>query len=344
MVTRFSATEARLKADKAKKNFDELKIRNSENIKKLAKERALLKAGIDRQRYQIIDAAIDRETEILVGVVYLYQDLIKAGIGVLEVGEVKRQFDVSTNFNGYENEKEILKEQIFREFDKFITDSKNDLKEYYGSANRFHKLNYNALCGILDSYEEERYSGDNIFFSEVPKELMSKYYDHIENINRKVREYRRCKCSFSSNFYSGSENGKNLIEGEFYFGPDDESVEVLKPSYEGNIFKIKWTSEPGDKHMNQPLLSGEGLAWLSSYRGQVLIEAMFEALSDAADQGKSKIKLDFTLTIDGWYFLSDGRKLFCCIPDELVGIIERQGFIIDNTSSTDESYSIQVSW
>jgi hypothetical protein len=344
MVAIFSADEARLKAVKAKKIIDELKIKKEVSRQTLVKERAILKAGLDRQQYQIIFAAIDQKTELLVGAVYFYQDLIKAGVKVLEVGEVKNQFVSQHNIEEFDNEKEILKKQVFKEFDKFINDSKNDLKEYYGSMDRFHKLNFNAVCDALNSNEEARYSGDDIFFSEVPKFLMSKYYDNIDNINRKIREYRRCKYNSNSDVYSSSRTDDDLIEGEYYFGFDDESVDVLKPTHEGNFFKIIWTSESGDTHMNKPLVSAEGLAWLSSYRGQSLIELIFESLSSAAEQGKSIYKLDFSLSKDGWYFLYSGRKIYCCIPVELVGIIEQQSFTIDSTASTDESFSIKVSW
>jgi hypothetical protein len=124
MVTRFSASEARLKADRAKKTLGELKIRNDETKKTLAKERAILKAGFDKQQSQIIFAAIDGKKELQVDAVYLYQDLIKAGVSVLEVGKVKQQFNANNNIEDYD-EKEELKKQVLEEFDNFIDESKN---------------------------------------------------------------------------------------------------------------------------------------------------------------------------------------------------------------------------
>ena len=96
--------------------------------------------------------------------------------------------------------------------------------------------------------------------------------------------------------------------------------------------------------MNAPLLSGVGLAWLSTYRGQSLVEEVFDALSATAESGKSSAKLDFSLSKDGWYFLAGGRKIFSCMPDELVDIIARENFNIDDTVSTERAYSIKVSW
>jgi hypothetical protein len=82
--------------------------------------------------------------------------------------------------------------------------------------------------------------------------------------------------------------------------------------------------------MNAPLLSDTGLAWLSTYRGQSLVEEVFDALSAAAESGKSSTKLDFSLSKDGWYFLASERKIFSCMPDELVDIIARENFSIES--------------
>ena len=343
MVTIFSASEARLKADKAKKTLGELKIRNDETRKTLAKERAILKAGFDKQQSQIICAAIDGKTELQVDAVYLYQDLIKAGVSVLEVGQVKQQFDANNNIEEY-NEKEELKKQVLEEFDNFIDASKNDLKEYYGSLKRFHKLNYDAIYEVLNSSDGTRYSGDDIFFSDVPAYLKSKYYSRIEKINRIIREYKRCTYGVDFGFYSNSKTYDELIEGEYSFGADDEDVVVLKPTNEGNILKISWTSEAGDTHMNKPLLSADGLAWLSSYRGQSLIEEVFEALSSAASNGKATHMLEFSLVKDGWIFVSSSRKIYSCQPNQLAEIIQREGFTVQSETATLENYSIKVSW
>ena len=96
--------------------------------------------------------------------------------------------------------------------------------------------------------------------------------------------------------------------------------------------------------MNDPLLSDSGLAWLSSYRGQNLIEEIFHSLSTAAEKGKTQLKLEFSLANDGWLFVVGSKKVFCCMPDEINEIIARENFTIDDTTSTEKSYSIKVSW
>lgn len=96
--------------------------------------------------------------------------------------------------------------------------------------------------------------------------------------------------------------------------------------------------------MNDPLLSDSGLAWLATYRGQLLIEAIFESLGEAAEAGKTNLKLDFSLSKDGWYFVRGQKKIYGCMPDELVEIIEKESFTIDDTTSSQKSYSIKVNW
>ena len=135
-----------------------------------------------------------------------------------------------------------------------------------------------------------------------------------------------------------------MITGEYLFSDEDEEIDVIKQSVEGNKLKIRWATEAESTFMNYPLLSDVGLVWLSSYRGQNLIEEIFDSLSSAAEMGKTNLKLDFSLTKDGWSFAVGSRKVYCCMPDELVEIIARENFTIDDTKSTQKSYAIKVSW
>jgi hypothetical protein len=177
----------------------------------------------------------------------------------------------------------------------------------------------------------------------VPDNLKARYSSYIAKINEKIRKYRLV-VDVEAEYIDDDFDEYELITGEYFFSEDDEYFDVLLPSLESNKLKIRWSSEQGSTFMNAPLLSAEGLAWLSSYRGQSLIELVFETLSEAAEQGMSSIKLDFSLTNDGWNFLYKGRKIYCCMPDELVGIIELQNFTIDDSSSKSNSYFIKVSW
>lgn len=346
MVTRFSASEARLKAESAQKARQN-QIANEKIQRRLvAKEKALINKKYLLQRRQIISAAIEAKTEIEVDSVILFGELVSVGIQVIEVGVVKSQSSVIKNIIDV-TKCDAIKKELLSLFDKFIDDSKPDLKIYYNGFKHFHKLNYDALYDALNSnWEWSEFIGDDIFFEMVPDDVKSKFETHFSSINSKIKEFKRCNTNFIVEYDDDDVQADedNLISGEFYFSDQDNFIDILEPSIEGNFFKIKWISEVGSSFMNAPLLSDSGLAWLSTYRGQNLIESIFNALSDAAEQAKSSIKLDFSLTKDGWYFLSDGRKVYCCMPDEIVDIIEQENFTIDETLSTDNSYLIKVSW
>lgn len=330
MVTRFSASEARLKTENAQKTLEEQLLREKELKKIFAKERAFIREGFDKQRETIISAAIDGQNEIEVETIFLFRELVDVGVQVVEEGLVKKQLVVTGKVVGVDE----LKEEILQFFDMFIDAAKGDLKSYYDGFQRFHRLNYEALYEALNSHWSwSEFYGDEIYADEVPQELRDKYSDYIERINERVRAYK-----------GAFEEDDDLITGEYLFSDDDEEMDVLKPSVEGNILKIRWANEAGSTFMNDPLLSDVGLAWLSTYRGQSLVEKVFESLSSAAELGKSTLKLDFSLSKDGWYFLADGRKVFSCMPDELVAIIARENFTIDDTVSTQKSYTIKVSW
>lgn len=342
MVTRFSASEARLKAEQAKKTFDEQRQRDKELKKLQAKERAVIRAGFDKQRNSVISAAIDGDREIEVDSVFLFRELVDSGVQVVEEGLVKRQAERKERVINVD-ELEKIKAEILDHFDKFIDVAKVDLKGYYGGFQRFHRLNYDALYEAINSeWSWSEFIGDDVYFEEVPDDLKAKYDDYFEKINEKIKQYKGVDDEDDEEYDDFDDD--ELITGEYCFSEDDEELDVLRPSAEGNKLKIRWTSERGITFMNAPLLSNVGLAWLTTFNGQKLIEGVFSALSDSAERGRSSLKLDFSLSKDGWYFVSGGQKIYCCMPDELVDIIERQSFNIDDTKATDKSYSIKVSW
>lgn len=345
MVTRFSASEARLKAENAQKALEDQRKRNVELKKSIAKERALIKQGFDQQKVGVISAAIDGKTEIVVDSIYLYRELTDFGIQVVEVGLVKKQNQRHEKVIDVEV-REKIRDEILEHFDAFIDASKHDLKGYYGGLQRFHRQNYDALYEVINSnWSWSEFYGDDVYSEDVPDDLKSKYFDYIEKINEKIKEFKAYNedLDFEDDDDEDYDDGQ-LVTGEYLFSDEDDEVDLLKPSVEGNTLKIRWTADECSTYMNEPLLSDVGLAWLSTYRGQNLIEEIFDSLSSAAEMGKTNLKLDFSLTKDGWSFVVGSRKVFCCMPDELVEIIARENFTIDDTKSTQKSYAIKVSW
>ena len=345
MVTRFSASEARLKAENAQKTLEDQRKINEELKKSIAKESAFIKQGFEQQKIDVISAAIDGKTEIVVVSIYLYRELIDSGIQVVEDGLVKQQNQKHEKVIDVEV-REKIKDEILEHFDVFIDASKHDLKGYYGGLMRFHRQNYDALYEVISSdWIWIEFYGDDVYLEEVPDDLKSKYFDYFEKINEKIKEFKAYNedLDFEDDDDENYDDGQ-LVTGEYCFSDVDDEVDLLKPSVEGNALKIRWTAEAGNTYMNDPLLSDVGLAWLSTYRGQNLIEEIFDSLSSAAEMGKTNLTLDFSLTNDGWSFVVGSRKIFCCMPDELVEIISRENFTIDDTTSTQKSYAIKVSW
>ena len=345
MVTRFSASEARLKAENAQRTLEDQRKRNEETKKSIAKERAFIKQGFEQQKVAVISAAIDGKTEIVVDSIYLYRELTDSGIQVVEEGLVKKQ-NQKHEKNIDLGVREKIKDEILEHFDTFIDASKHDLKGYYGGLKGFHRQNYDALYEVITTdWSWSGFYGDEVYTEEVPDDLKSKYFDYFEKINQKIKEFKAFNedLDFEEDDDEDCDDGQ-LVTGEYFFSDEDDEVDLLEPSVKGNTLKIRWSAEEGSTYMNDPLLSDVGLAWLSTYRGQKLIEDIFYSLSSAAEMGKTNLKLDFSLTKDGWSFVVGSRKVFCCMPDELVEIIARENFTIDDTTSTQKSYAIKVSW
>lgn len=233
MATRFSATEARLKAESAQKSLKDQRKQNEEIRKGQVKERAFIKAGWGSQRIKIISAAIDGESEIKVNPpIYLYKDLLSSGIQVIEEGLVKHQphrRDEEADNDAFRR----IKSEILQRFDEFIDASKHDLKGYYGGVTRFHNSHYEALHEAMDSDRDYMFYGDEIWLEDVPVDVSAKYFDYIDNIDKKIREYRDLRrdveLKVEDDFY-----GDKLINGEYIFTEDDIDEDLLKPSVEGN--------------------------------------------------------------------------------------------------------------
>ena len=92
MVTRFSAIEARQKAEAAKKSLDEQRKLNIEAKKQLAKEKAFIKNGFDTQRLMLFSAAMNKDVLLSkLPNVFYYKTLLELGFTVVEVGPIEDQ-------------------------------------------------------------------------------------------------------------------------------------------------------------------------------------------------------------------------------------------------------------
>ena len=127
---------------------------------------------------------------------------------------------------------------------------------------------------------------------------------------------------------------EDLCEGGEYFN-----------NVEGDWHTVMWSQDSVAEFMSEPLFSKHGLNWISDEYGQNLLEAIFDCLKGAASRGKNRTSIMFKLTSHGWYFVNDvGYHYPSCMPDDLVEIVEMQGFIVSATSATSRSYTIKVKW
>jgi hypothetical protein len=339
MVTRFTASEARLKAETARKKLENQRKRNEELKRSLTRERAHIKRKIELQKVEIISAAIDGKNEVTVDSIYLFRDLIDVGIKVIEKTQRARKVFLFS-------QKAIqINEEIINLLKKFMNDSKHKLIKYYGGGKEFHIACYDVLYDAINSdwqWNWTEFDGDAFYSEKVPYDLRSKYINYIEKINEKIDQYKAFDADLD--FEEEPYNDEQLICDEYIFGKEDVEVDLLMPSGENSLLQIRWSTESNSTFMNDPLLSDVGLAWLSTYRGQNLIDAIFDSLNSAAEIGKTNLDLIFSLDKDGWSFNAGTSKVFCCMPNEIVYIIGSKNFTIDDTSSAQKSYSIKVSW
>jgi hypothetical protein len=357
MVTRFSADDARRKTELAQQRIEEENQRAEAERKRIAserrkqaKEQALLEAGWKAQKNLILTAAMDGKHELeLAPPVYLYKDLIESFINVVEVGLVPKQLTEAEREQyaqvAYDSLKN-LNSRIYSLLDKFIDNHKDHLLSHYGTLKFMKSSLKEALDEAVES-ESSIFDGDeNLWSSLTSPSDMARYVPELREITRTIKSYKKTMAEVNYDPYSVSDievKSTELVYGEYCFTNEDMDWDKLMPSKRQNKLKVTWDAEPHSKFLNASLFSGAGLTWLSSSYGQKLISSVFEALKEASEEGKQQLTLRFKLVKDGWYF-TDSVDYYCCVPDELVDIIEREGFEIIDTDSTEKSYKITVGW
>lgn len=357
MVAKFSASEARKKSELAQQRIEQEKKREeaekrriASERRKQAKEQALLRASWDAQKNLILNAALDGKHELEIEPpVYFYKDLVDSFINVVETGLVPKQITQDEREKYAQVISDSLRnsqKRIYSLLEKFIENHKEHLLPYYGNIKYMKSSLKEALDEAVES-ESSIFDGDeNLWASLKSPSEMARYVPELREITKTIKSYKRTLREANCDPHSVDDvkgPSTELAYGEYLFSDDDKDADKLFPSQKQNKFKIVWEKEPVNKFLNVPLFSGLGLTWLSSYYGQRLICAIFEALKDAAEEGFNQLTLNFNLTNDGWYF-KNSVEYHCCVPDELVEIIEREGFDIEETDATENSYKISVRW
>lgn len=344
MATRFTASEARLKAEAAQRAIEEERERSAEKRRLQTKQRAIVKKGFMRQRVQVLSAAIDMQTEISFDRIFLYQNYVKVGLQVVEIGMVKRRRPKSLEGANIKGLKYCL-DTILEIFDKFIESSKEDTTQFYPQSKAFYNNNRKALFMALNSrFLEDDFIGDEIFVEKVPESMRQKYRPYFKSINRQMISFKngRRGAVFDAEF--DLEDDDRLVRGEYVYDSSDFDVDLLQPTNAGNTLTIRWDATESLPLASDPLLSKVGLAWLCTCNGQTLIQKIFELLSDAAESGRNNLSLEFTLSDHKWFLIDSNKRIPCCLPGELIEIIKQENFLASGSSSIADRYSIMVSW
>lgn len=372
MVTRFSAAEARQNVELAKMQA-ELEKHAAEDRKRqedaLREKQARLQAAIDEgweaQKTLLIDAAVDGKKElILEPPIYKFQSFIDVGIDFIEVGWVKNQ-EIDKDDDLYANkdyerrdEKILSLEEGIRVLTRdLIVAAESDWKKYYGSIEKYVTSIDSAVSEAIDSTSGV-FDGDYVLWVDVPTRLRQKYSSHFLHITNAIKFLKKSRQNPLYGLPSRKKKKREeMLRGEYHFSNRDQKVDVLgepeEPTEDGddwldedkNHYKVQWTSDEIPEFMSEPLFSRTGLNWISDEHGQKLLEAVFDSLKGAAVKGRDAASLKFKLTSHGWYFVNDaGHHYQSCMPNDLVEIIARQDFTVVDTTSSANSYAINLRW
>ncbi len=353
MVKRLLPDNLKLRTEVAKKKLLEDR-RVEQNLKREQEEISKgLQTLWEIQSAKIIDAAIEGVDRVELDTpVIFYKKLIREGIDIVEEGLISGELMVKAWKQTCADDQSKIRDQVLEEFDKFIDAAKSDLKEYYGGVRRFHEYNYSSLIDAMEEdgwgfgFRGDHFLGDEIFLNDVPQDLRENFQDYLDVINNKIKEYRNfIKDSGLKDAESEAELRFNLdrSNSEYTYDLDDEDTDKLEPCEEGNKIFAYWTAKSEQMCLHDPLLSGPGLSWISSGRGQSLLQFINESIEISSDHGQKKCVLEFSLRDDGWFFKFKERFIPSCLPENVVDLIKQDGFEI-NSKPKKDAFSITVEW
>jgi len=377
MSTRISAEEARQKTKLANQQAEVVANIRAEKKKKAlalkkkrAKAQALVDEGWSAQKFRLIDAAVDGKKEIdLESPIYRFHSLLELKFRFIEIGWVKYQeahfdwFDLNylneyANFDLIDDEFQDAESRLIKRIEKlkgkidnilaqFKRYSYRDVERYYGSR-EFNSILNQEMQKAIESHST-LFTRDHVMWANVSNVRKDNYEKYFLRMEAPLNAYR----VLSENLRIGVPKPK-MHNGVYFFDLFDRKIDVIKgPTLskdwrsDENIFKVSWRLKIQERFPDVELFTAEGLAWLSQTVGQRLIDGVFLSLENAAEKGRQKLNLKFQILTDDrdWYFVRSAReKLLCCSPDDLVEIIQRRGFTVDDTHATDDSYGIDVSW
>lgn len=384
MSTRISAEEARQKTELAKQQAEiDAKLRAGKKIeaetrkKERAKARKLVDAGWEAQRLLLIDAALEGKSHlVLKPPIFRYQKLIELDFDFSEEGWVKNSdfYDGWISFDlGDLAAKDSMRKDLLELLGHTIADKNHpliqklkklrlkldevlvrfaksahpDVQHYYG-FDEFRRILKKELAIELES-SSSIFNFKHVIWTNVPTGKKAHYDRQFDEIYQAIGTFKKLRARLEE-----GQPPPRYQNDSYEFSIEDKYIEVIngptlskdKRSAE-NQFLVWWGTESTDRILTDILFCRVGLRWLTGQNGQKLVDEIFGVLEESANKGQNSLTLNFVLTSDdeGWFFnLSNGTSIKSCRPDDLVEIIERRGFLINDTQSFYGSYKIKVSW
>lgn len=346
MTTRISAEEARQRTEHAKKQADLMKQKLESEIKQTQKVNSAVKAGWTRQRKKIIESAMNGSEEIVVEkCVFQYKRLIELDFEVVEIGQVQKRITSEQrqkNIQDWQDLPEQLSRRIDRLLAHFIRDFKKVLLPYYRSLDHLQSSLEDALSAAKDS-RSPLFKGDDIIWGRnFPRSNIEKFVPKFKEITQTIKLYRRAREDVACAPF-GLEQKPDEFQGEYIFDNGDADFEKLVASKNTNSLTIRWGSNPLDGHLNSPIFSGEGVAWIASVAGQDFISAIFKSIEVASSKGATDVTLKFRRSEYGWFFVGE-HECCSCAPEELFGVVQVEGYKISAIEFDDDYCRVKLAW
>ena len=346
MVTKFSAADARQAVELAKQQADFTRQKLESEIRQTQKVNSAIRAGWTRQRKKIIESAVKGLKEIVVEkCVFQYKRLIELDFEVVEIGQVQKRITAEQrqkNIQDWEDLPEKLSRRVDRLLVQFIRDFKKELLPYYRSLDHLQSSLQEALSAAKDS-RNPLFKGDDIIWDRnFPRSSIEKFVPKFKEITQTIKLYRRAREDVACNPF-GLEEKPDEFQGEYIFDNNDTNFEKLVASKNSNSLAIRWGSNPLNGHLNSPIFSRKGVAWIASVAGQNFISAVFKSIEVASFKGATDVVLNFRQSEYGWFFVG-GDEYCSCTPDQLSGVVQVEGYKISAIEFDNDCCRVKLAW
>lgn len=310
-----------------------------------------LENAFSEQRRSVLMAASEGLSEYATTQIVSLKRLLKLGLQVVETGEVPKRFKVvkpdPAKVASYKTALATL-------LNDFLKTARYDLADYYGGYKVFCEVNHLMLHKALEraSYKSD-YSGYDLFLDpfillkndlslQIDPYRLEDHAEQLEAMNQKIKEYADYLYQIEEDSFKAQDEPIEYIKGEYVFDVFDDE-DYIKPKTKGNKLLIRWDSDEVSTHLKKPIFSDVGLTWLSTFRGQTLLDVLLGFIEADASEGKDKSCLTFGNNM-GWYFANSEKKTFSCDPKDLQEILVLRGFKVGVKKIDRLKVQLLISW